>query len=106
MQQMIFYCRSYCLLNMFWAPLYPSSGARQYYTEGCCLWYLVFWFSSCRYGVELQPEQLQKEIKLKLVKTKECDISYIVVCINMVSSQLQYIKTEANEDAVVCVVIT
>jgi hypothetical protein len=27
MQQMSFYCRSYCLLNMFRAPLCPSSGA-------------------------------------------------------------------------------
>ena len=49
-----FYCRSYCLLNMFRAPLCPSSGAREYYTEDSCLWYLVLWFSSCRYGVELR----------------------------------------------------
>ena len=49
-----FYCRSYCLLNMLRAPLCPSSGAREYYTSGCCLSYLVFWFSSCRYGVELR----------------------------------------------------
>ena len=49
-----FYCRSYCLLNMFQAPLCPSSGARDYYTGGCCLWHLVLWFSSCRYGVELR----------------------------------------------------
>jgi len=27
-----FYCRSYCLLNMFRAPLCPSSGAQGYYT--------------------------------------------------------------------------
>jgi len=39
---------------MFQAPICPSSGAREYYTEGCCLWYLVLWFSSCRYGVELR----------------------------------------------------
>ena len=26
-----FYCRSYCLLNMFRAPLCPSSGAQEYY---------------------------------------------------------------------------
>jgi len=38
------YCRSYCLLNMFRAPLCPSSGAQEYYTGGCCLWYLVFGF--------------------------------------------------------------
>ena len=36
------YCRSYCLLNMFRAPLCPSSGAQEYYTGGCCLWYLFF----------------------------------------------------------------
>jgi len=39
---------------MFRAPLCPSSGARDYYTGGCCLWYLVLWFSSCRYGMELR----------------------------------------------------
>jgi hypothetical protein len=26
---------------MFRALLYPSSGAREYYADGCCLWYLV-----------------------------------------------------------------
>jgi hypothetical protein len=40
-----FYCRSYCLFKMFRAPLCPSSGAREYYTGGCCLRYFVFWFS-------------------------------------------------------------
>ena len=44
MQQMNFYCRSYCLLNVFRAPLCPSSGAREYYTSGCCLSYLVLGF--------------------------------------------------------------
>jgi hypothetical protein len=39
---------------MFRASLCPSSGALEYYTSGCCLWCLVFWFSSCRYGVELR----------------------------------------------------
>jgi hypothetical protein len=49
-----FYCRSYCLLNMFRGPLYPSSGTWEYYTDGCCLWYFVLLFSICRYGVELR----------------------------------------------------
>ena len=49
-----FYCRSNCLLNMFRVPLCPSSGARECYAGGCCLRYLVLWFSSCRYGVELR----------------------------------------------------
>jgi len=34
--------------------LCPSSGAQEYYTDGCYLWYLVLWFSSCRSGVELR----------------------------------------------------
>jgi hypothetical protein len=44
MQQMNFYCRSYCLRNMFRATLCPSSGALEYYTSGCCLLYLVLGF--------------------------------------------------------------
>jgi len=32
--------------------LCPSSGAREYDTGDCCLWYLVLWFSSFWYGVE------------------------------------------------------
>jgi hypothetical protein len=40
----IFYCRSYCLLNMFRAPLCPSSGALEYYTSSYCLSYLVLGF--------------------------------------------------------------
>ena len=39
-----FYCKSYCLLNMFRAPLCPSSGTQEYYTVGCCVWYFVLWF--------------------------------------------------------------
>ena len=60
------YCRFYCLLNMFRAPLCPSSGAREYYTDGRCLWYLVPWFSSCWYGVELRvmcPKHVEQAIK-------------------------------------------
>ena len=48
------YCRFYCILNTFRAILCPSSGARDYYTDGRCLWYLVLWFSGYRYGVELE----------------------------------------------------
>ena len=49
-----FYCRSYCLLNMFRASLCPSSGAQEYYTVvaacviSCCS------FSSSWSGVELR----------------------------------------------------
>ena len=39
-----FYCRSYCLLNMFRAPLCPSSGAQEYYTvvAACAFRAVVF----------------------------------------------------------------
>jgi len=35
-----FYCRSYCLLNMFRTPLCPSSGAQEYFTvvAACGIW--------------------------------------------------------------------
>jgi hypothetical protein len=39
---------------MFRAPLCPSSGAREYYTVGCCLWYMQLRFSDCPYGVEVR----------------------------------------------------
>jgi len=50
---MVLYCKTYCSLNMFRAPLCPSSGAQEYYTGGSRLWYLVFWFTGCWFGVEL-----------------------------------------------------
>ena len=39
-----FYCSSYCLLNMFRAPLCPSSGAQEYYTvdAACGIWWCGF----------------------------------------------------------------
>ena len=43
MQRTVVYCKTYCSLNMFWAPLCPSSGDQEYYTGGCCLWYLVLY---------------------------------------------------------------
>ena len=71
------YCRFYCLLNMFRGSLCPSSGARDY-TDGRCLWYLVLWFSSCRYGVELrvmcpvcrlQPANLTHNLQIHTIPT-------------------------------------
>jgi len=32
-----FIAKTYCSLDMFQAPLCPSSGAREYYTGGCSL---------------------------------------------------------------------
>ena len=41
MQQMIFIADFIVCSTCFGAPLCPSSGAREYYTDGRCLWYLV-----------------------------------------------------------------
>ena len=49
-----FYCRSYCLLNMFRAPLCPSSGAQEYYTVVAACGISCCGFSSSWSGVELR----------------------------------------------------
>ena len=49
-----FYCRSYCLLNMFRAPLCPSSGAQGYYTVVAACGISCCGFTSCWSGVELR----------------------------------------------------
>jgi len=49
-----FYCRSYCLLNMFRASLCPSSGAQEYYTVVAACGILCCGFSSSWSGVELE----------------------------------------------------
>ena len=49
-----FYCRSYCLLNMFRAPLWPSSGAQEYYTVVATCGISCCGFSSSWSGVELR----------------------------------------------------
>ena len=64
MQQMIL-LQILLLAQHVSVPLCPSSGAREYYTDGCCLWYLVLWFLSCRYGMELRvicPVENQRTI--------------------------------------------
>ena len=49
-----FYCRSYCFLNMFRAPLCPSSGAQEYYTVVAACGISCCGFSSSWSGVELR----------------------------------------------------
>ena len=71
MQQMVLYCKTYCSLNVFWAPLRPSSRAQEYYTGGCCLWYLVLWFTGCRSGVELQTKARSTTGSNRLYNTLE-----------------------------------
>ena len=48
-----FYCRSYCLLNMFRASPCPSSGAQEYYTVVAACGILCCGFSSSWSGVKL-----------------------------------------------------
>ena len=49
-----FYCRSYCLLNMFRASLCPSSGAQEYYIVVAACGIFCCGFSSSWSGVELR----------------------------------------------------
>jgi len=49
-----FYCRSYCLLNMFRASPCPSSGAQEYYTVVTACGILCSGFSSSWSGVEMR----------------------------------------------------
>ena len=50
-----FCCRSYCLLNMFGAPLCPSSGTQEYYTvvAACGIW--CCGFQVCRMLLKQHP---------------------------------------------------
>ena len=49
MQQIGFYCKTYCSLNMFLAPLCPSSGAQELYrrlllvVHGALVYLSLFW---------------------------------------------------------------
>ena len=49
-----FYCNSCCLLNMFWAPLCPSSGAQEYYTVVAACGISCCGFQVVGSGVELR----------------------------------------------------
>jgi hypothetical protein len=106
MQQMSFYCRSYCLLNMFQAPLCPSSGAREYYTSGCCLSYLVLCFQvvgivcGCGLCVRfaglafyfhiLSTMHSQNHIKFKMNLFKNHTIIVLSACVGTVIMEEQY----------------
>jgi len=72
-----FYCRSYCLLNMFRAPLCPSLGAQEYYTvvaacgNSCCgfqvaglVWYwgLCVRFAGCCFSNILQTKHITLDL--------------------------------------------
>jgi len=54
LQDAAFYCRTYRLLNMFRAPLCPSSGAQEYYTVVAACGISCCGFSSSWSGVELR----------------------------------------------------
>ena len=50
MQQMIFVADLIACSTCF-GHHYAHHHELECYTVGCCLWYLVLWFSSCRFGV-------------------------------------------------------
>jgi len=53
MQQMIFIADLIACSTCF-GHHYAHHQELESIRGGCCLWYLVLWFSSCRYGVELR----------------------------------------------------
>ena len=79
------YCRSYCLLNMFRAPLCPSSGAQEYYIVvaacgiSCCgfqvaglvwSWGLCVRFAGCWFKpASCQPDTLLRRsiVEIKII---------------------------------------
>ena len=82
-----FYCRSYRLLNMFWASLCPSSGAEEYYTVvAACGICAVVRFAGCcsilqtgRITLSSTPDQL-------LEKTTAQNTTHSNHCIILLSS--------------------
>jgi len=99
-----FYCRSYCLLNMFRAPLCPSSGAQEYYTVtaacgiSCCgfqvaglvwSWGLCVRFAGC-----CSRGQYTQLIKLFIMQTTklEAAISEQSVARSLLSKYYQYLS--------------
>ena len=64
-----FYCRSYCLLNMFRASLCPSSGAQEYYTVvaacgiSCCGFFKqLVWCGAEGYASGLQDAAIKTSV--------------------------------------------
>ena len=85
-----FYCRYYCLLNMFRAPLCPSSGAQEYYTVAaacgisCCgfqvvglvwSWVLRVRFAGCcgtKYHRQQQMYNTLELLMMSIVMPETC----------------------------------
>jgi hypothetical protein len=70
MQQMIFIADLIACSTCF-GHHYAHHQELDYYRSGCCMWYLVLWFSSCRYGVELlqQPANRTHNPQLHTIPT-------------------------------------
>ena len=89
-----FYCRPYCLLNKFRAPLCPSSGAQEYYTAvaacgiSCCgfqvaglvwSWGLCVRFAGCCSILQLGNHSTKYHRQQPLYNTLELLMMGIVV---------------------------
>jgi len=53
MQQMVSLLHILLLARNVSGNIMPIIRSSKVLYSGCCLWYLVLWFSSCRSGVEL-----------------------------------------------------
>ena len=91
-----FYCRSYCLLNVFRAPLCPSSGAQEYYTVvaacgiSCCGFQVavLVWSWGCPKHVE---QAIRSAIKTSVASSWHFNSTYkrhIFMCKTFTASLL------------------
>ena len=90
-----FYCRSYCLLNMFRASVCPSSGAQEYYTVVaacgilCCKNVkIIFYFFCGIWVLSLKCRVLSKFV----TRCVECCWGCVWVCV-IVASSWHFIST-------------
>ena len=89
-----FYCRTYCLLNMFRAPLSPLSGAQEYYTGvvACCI-------SCCR--KRLRTQIPQKLVVSVCVSMSVCECVCVIVSVSVCACQC--VRDRVNVWERVCV---
>jgi len=79
------YCKTYCSLNVFWAPLCPSSGAQELYiwllpvVLGALVYRSLVWCGAVGYVSGLRDEFLKNFFRLlSLPFLRLCEIIYVL----------------------------
>ena len=86
---------------MFWAPLCPSSGAREYYTSCCCLSYLVLGFQVVGMGPKHVEQAIRSAIKIHLLHLVGILFPHIIDDARSKPHQTTYVPTEQVITAVI-----